>query len=159
MAASWEGANRASKGDLVSGQVSARRGAGGLVILLLPLCQPLETLLGFQGKASNGTDLDATIVAKKIHPFPHQLVRVTASPGRSRLPAPFPLARDGRKATTSQRSVSKRVTTFARKTFKGSNVGDDGGWLLMVSTIHAHREGDLTDGLICQQTSDRLEIP
>ena len=107
MAASRAGANRASTSDIVPGQVSARRGAGGLAILLLPLCQPLETLLGFQGEASSGTHLDATIVAKKIHPFPHQLVRVTASQGRSRLPAPFPLARDGRKATTSQRYVEK----------------------------------------------------
>ena len=96
MAASWEGAHRASKGDIVSGQVSACRGAGGLAILLLPLCQPLEALLGLQGEASRGPNLNATIVAQKAHPLPHQLIGVAAGQGRSRLPTPFLITRDGR---------------------------------------------------------------
>ena len=96
MAALWEGANRASTCDSVSCQVSACRGAGGLAILCLPLCQPLETLLGFQGEASSGTNLDATIVAQKTHPFPYQLLGVAASQGRSRLPTPLPLTGDDR---------------------------------------------------------------
>ena len=96
MAASREGANRASERDIVPGQVSARRGAGELAFLFLPLCQPLETLLGFQGEASRGTNLDATTARQKAHPLPYQLIGVAASQGRSRLPTPFLLTRDGR---------------------------------------------------------------
>ena len=145
MAASWQGAHRASKGDIVPGQVSARCGAGGLAIYFLHLCQPLEALLGFQGGASSGTNLDAIIVAKEAHPLPDQLIGITASQGRGRLPTPLPLAKDGSEAATRQRPAPKRMTTSAREAFEGSNVGDDGGWLLAAGAIHAHWEGDLVD--------------